>query len=126
MYSYDRRKTAAKMDLHDKWSDIVDKHRKAEAKDMEKLLKSCVAPLKAAGWDLDLKSSYLDKYSSGSDGNRLSGNLRLIQRGERPLGGGGGTTRQHIESMLQNTLDVWSGAPREVSDGTWDVDISES
>ena len=71
MYDYDRRsKTAAKMDLHSKWRDIVDKHRKAEAKDMERLLKSCVAPLKKVGLDLNLQKSFTQNGPISAPGSR--------------------------------------------------------
>lgn len=120
MTDYDRRsKTAAKMDLHDKWRDIVDKHRKAEAKDMERLLKSCVAPLKQAGFDLDMQKSYLDKYYAGSDGTRMEGMLYIEQRG-----GDVWKSQDEVEEMLRDTLEVHSQLSGYGP--SWEVDLTES
>lgn len=126
MTDYDRRtasrpKTAAKMDLHSKWRDIVDKHRIAESKEMERLLKSCAAPLKKAGFDLDMKKSYLDKYHSGSDGTRMEGALFISQRSSDDVW----LTKGEVEMLLRETLEVY-GSAQGSSDGSWEVDLTES
>ena len=121
MIDYDRRpaKTAAKMDLHSKWRDIVDKHRRAESKDMERLLKSCVAPLKKAGFDLDMQKSYLDKYHSGSDGTRMEGMMYIQQRGDDVW-----LTKGEVEMLLRETLEVYGHV--QGSAPAWEVDLTES
>lgn len=121
MTDYDRRsKTAAKIDLHDKWRDIVDKHRVAEAKDMERLLKSCAAPLKKAGFDLDMRKSYLDKYHSGSDGTRMEGMLYIEQRGGDDVW----KSLEEVQLMLTDTLEVYSQLSGYGP--SWEVDLTES
>lgn len=134
MYSYDRQtKTAATMDAHSKWRDIVDKHEAAEHKEMEALLKEMAKYLKSVGLDLDVGKSYLGKEYHGSDGVRRAGELVVSERAEnnilveRP---------EMIAKWVAEATDMHGSArrigtgpgKRQVDDlpiGIWAVDISE-
>ena len=82
MYSYDRRKTAASMDAHAKWRDIIRKHEKAEREELDALVKEMAKYLKSEGLELDVRKSYLEKDYHGSDGYRLTGALIVSESKE--------------------------------------------
>lgn len=83
MHDYDfRGRVAAKLDVHEEWSDIVRKHDRETAQELEALLRKLVPYLRSVGYDLDVNKSYLDKYYSGSDGVRMDGALHVTEREE--------------------------------------------
>lgn len=112
-YSYDRRKVAAKLDVHDKWRDIVDKHAKEEAQDFQDLLKEMVKYLKSEGLDLDLKRSHLGKYHAGSDGVRMSGELVVSERQENNIEANAKSVQQWVEAAT----GLWGGGVRKIGEG---------
>lgn len=132
MYSYDRR-TAASTDLRRQWSDVVDRHAKALAKDLEDILRSAVPYLKSVGYDLDLKKSYLSVEQHGSDPDRMSGMLTITEREENNTQA---IDAQSVKRWVAEATGIY-GFPRKVSEGpekgrdgrplaTWVVDIDES
>lgn len=84
-YSYDRTKTAAKLDVYDKWRDIVEKHDQEERKEMDALVKSLVNYFRSVGFDLDVSKSWLGKDYRGSDGHRLMGQFVITEREENTV-----------------------------------------
>lgn len=84
MYSYDRSKTAAKMDLHSEWRDIVDYNETKEHRDFQALLKKMVPYFKSVGYDLliDDRRTFISKEHHGSDGWRIAGQLVIRDREE--------------------------------------------
>src|SRR5262245_27833045 len=135
MYDYSRTRrvrTAATMDLHGEWRDIVSKHDHAERLEMETLLKKMVPYLGSVGFDLDLRKSYLAKRYSGSDGMRLDGALVVTEREENTTQSPDG---QSVSKWLRSAIGI-GGSARLVRSGpeknrmgekvnTWEVDISE-
>jgi hypothetical protein len=131
-YSYDRQKTAAKLDVHSKWRDVVDKHAEAEQKDFEALLKDTAKYLKSEGLDLDLKRSWLGKRYSGSDGVRRTGELYVSERPENTIEANERSIVRWVEAatdMHGSARKVGEGpAKRQVDDkpvGVWVVDVGE-
>lgn len=112
-YSYDRRKVAVQLDVHDKWRDIVDKHAKEEQKDFEDLLKDMVKYLKSEGLDLDVKRSSLGKYYAGSDGVRMTGELVVSERPENTIE----ANAKSIQKWVQAATGLWGGGVRRIGEG---------
>lgn len=132
--SYDRRpKMAAKIDLYDKWRDVVDRHDAAERKEMQALLKEAVPYLRSNGLDLDLKRSYLSKYYSGSDGVRMEGVIYVTEREENSMPVLGA---EMLERWVEAAIDlrgtarkIGEGKPSRVHNqpvGVWQVDVTAS
>lgn len=119
-YSYDRTKTAARMDLYSEWRSIVDEHERAEQRDFEALLKELVKYLFSVGYDLDLRKSWLGKYYHGSDGVRMEGNLHVTERPENTVKHE--DPRKVVEWVERATGITGSG--KRNSDGSFDIDIS--
>lgn len=130
MYSYDRRnKTAAKMDLYDKWRNIIEKHTEAEMIELQGVLKAAVGPLRSVGLDLDLRLSSIGKYYHGSDGVRLEGYLFVKERDENTFKifeeYSGSEAAQKVSARLNEALG-FHGTPEHKGNGIWEVDITES
>lgn len=123
VYSYDRRKTAATMDFHAKWDEIVMKHAQAERHDFDQLLQETVKYLRSVGYDLDLSKSYLGKEYHGSDGIRMSGELYVTERAEntvkheRPEG---------VAKWIKEALQLHTSPRKGSGEYAWVIDISES
>lgn len=133
-YSYDRRtKVAVKLEVHDKWRAIVEKHAKAEEEDLKDLLRDLVKYMKSEGMDLDLKRSWLGKTYAGSDGIRRAGELyfsespsNVVQANERT-----------IQKWVEEATGMWGGFVRKVGEGpalrqvddkpvnVWYIDVGE-
>jgi len=96
MYSYDRRKTAAKLEVFEKWRQIVDKHEIAEKRDFEVLLVAMVPYFKSNGLDLDVKNSFIGKEDHGSDGWRITGWLTVHERAEN-----------NVKSETPESVKMW-------------------
>jgi len=85
MYDYARAarsKTAASMDLHEEWRQIVDSHASAESRELFRLLQKTTDYLHSVGMDLVTDKSYISKRYHGSDGYRLEGQLVVKERDE--------------------------------------------
>lgn len=135
MYDYERQhqtKTAAKMDLHGEWSDIVERHRSEESKAMFRLLQKTTDYLGSVGFDLDIDKSFLDKELRASDGPRMSGHLRITEREENTTSS---PDARSAEKWVQSALGV-HGSAHLVKEGpeknrmgqpikTWVVDLGE-
>lgn len=133
MYSYDRRKIAAQMDVPAKWHDIVTRHAAAEAREMEDLLHEMARYLKSEGLVLDVGRSYLGKEFHGSDGFRREGQLVVSEAKENTIKG----SKEQIEKWVRAATELHGSAKkigdgpalRQVDDepvGVWQIDISES
>ncbi len=134
MYTYDRRKVAATMNLHGKWRAITEKHRSAEFKDLQNLLEEAGKYLKSVGLELVVKESYISKEDHGSDGERLSGSLTVIDSPENSFAT---DTADKVKDRIEEALGIHSypklipgrqGKPRQADDQpttAWYVDISD-
>jgi hypothetical protein len=134
-YSYNRRvRTAAKLDVHDKWSDIVRKHEAAEQQEFQHLLHELVNYFKSNGFDLDVSKSYIGKEWHGSDGWRRSGQLTITEREENNVKS---KTPEQVKVWVEEATGLY-GYPKKISEkpsrsgphpgepvGTWVVDIGE-
>lgn len=131
MYSYDRRvRTATKLDVHDKWRDIVQKHEGAEQHEFKQLLHELVNYFHSVGMDLDVSKSFIGKEWHGSDGWRRSGQFMITEREENVT-----------KSQRPEQIEMWvteatglHGSAKKISEkptkwggpaGTWLVDIGE-
>jgi hypothetical protein len=123
MYSYDRRtKTAASMDLHSEWREVIDKHEKAEQHDLKALLDKLVNYLKSVGYDLNVRESYLGKRWHGSDGWRMEGQLVIKERAENTVKAPNAASVKKWVEMATGTY----GTPAKGKEpDTWIVNISE-
>lgn len=129
-YSYDRRKTAATLDVHDKWRDIVQKHEAAEQKDFQALLHELVPYLKSVGYDLDVSKSEIGKFYHGSDGVRRSGTLVITEREENTVKA---EKPEQVKKWFEEATGLY-GHPTKMGEKqtprgtvyTWAVDITES
>ncbi len=114
-------KTAAHLDVHKKWREIVQKHDEAEKKEFQALLHELVNYLKSVGYDLNVNQSYIGKENHGSDGYRLYGQLMIkereenVSKAERP---------EQVSSWVQMATGL-SGSAKPLGGGTWAVDISD-
>lgn len=117
MYSYDRTqtKTAAKLDVFDKFRDIVKKHEEAEAKELQALVKSLVNYLKSVGYDLDVSKSWLDKARRGSDGYQLTGQLLITEREENNVKFADLPKLDSVARWVEEATGL-HGSPRKVSE----------
>jgi hypothetical protein len=120
VYSYDRQKTAAKLDVHSKWQDIVMKHEAAESHDFKALVHELVPYLKSNGYDLDVSKSHISKEWHGSDGWRLSGMLTITERAENVAKA---RNASDVADWVNEATGI-SGSARHVGGDTWVVDIS--
>lgn len=119
--NYDRRPTrtaAAKIDLFENWSAIVQKVRQIKYDAFTKLLQKLVAPLRSVGYDLDMGRSSLDVRIHGSDGSRMEGYLSLKTRPGTPP-----RTKGEVQELLYSVLGM-TGYIKETPEG-WDADLSE-
>lgn len=132
MYSYDRSKTAASMNLYREWRDMVNKADRDLRQEFSELLKKAVPYLKSVGYDLDVSKSYLDKEPRGSDGDRLIGMLYVTEREENNVVA---PNAESVRRWVDEALGLW-GRPRKVSEGpgtnragqplaSWEVDLGE-
>ena len=121
MYSYDRSKTAAPMDFHAKWSEIVTKHAQAERHDFDQLLQEAVKYLRSVGYDLDVGKSYLGKEYHGSDGVRMSGELHITERAENAAKG---ERPEQVQKWIKEALMLHGSARKGSGEYAWVVDIS--
>lgn len=130
-YSYNRQKTAAKMDFFQEWKDIVDKNEEAVYKDFDALLKKAVPYLRSVGYDLILNKSYLARRHRGSDGWGIEGTLVIKEREENNVQS---PNTDSVKKWINEALDL-SSSVRKLQEGpdkdrygdplvTWEVDIS--
>lgn len=134
MHDYDfRGRVAAKLDVYDAWGDIVRKHDRETADELEALLRKLVPYLRSVGYDLDVSKSYLDKYYSGSDGVRMSGALHVTERDENTTYA---TESRRVEQWVAEATGL-SGSAKKVGElpgrwenqgkrGVWLVDVTSS
>lgn len=134
MYSYDRRKTAAKLDVYSNWLDIVNKHEASERREMQDLLESLVRYLRSEGLELDVKRSHIGKEYHGSDGARLSGQLVVAEARENVVQA---SKPEQIRKWVEDATGLY-GYPKKIGEGptlrqvddqpvgVWLVDISQS
>lgn len=116
MYDYDRRtKTAATLDVYDKWRDIVKKHDDAEQKDFESLLKELVKYFKSVGYDLDTTKSWLGKRYSGSDGVRITGEFWITEREENNVKFNDLPRIDNVKMWVAEATDLY-GYPKKVGE----------
>jgi len=120
-YSYDRTKTAAKLDVHDEWQAIVDKTEEMERKGFEALIKKLVNYFRSVGYDLDPRKSWLGKVNSGSDGARIQGQFHLTERAENSVKA---ETKEQVRKWVESATGLY-GFPRQVGPDTWVVEIGE-
>jgi hypothetical protein len=129
MYGYDRRKTAASMDVHQKWREIVQKHAAAERHDLQAVLHEMVNYLRSVGYDLDVSKSELDKQWHGSDGWRLVGQLMITEREENTVKA---ETPEQVRKWVEEATGLY-GYPKKIGEqqtprgpiSTWVVDIGD-
>jgi len=115
-------KSAAEMDVHAEWADIIRKHAKAEQDDMDALLKKMVPYLKSVGYDLDVSKSYLGKEQHGSDGNRRRGALVITERAENAAKA---DSPQKVVRWVASATGL-HGSAKRIDGDTWLVDIDEN
>lgn len=126
-------KTAAKLDVYDKWQDIVQKHEAAERKDLAALVHELVPYFKSNGYDLDVSKSYLAKRWHGSDGWRIEGMFTITERDENNVKA---TKPEQVKKWVEEATGLY-GTARKLSEqpsksgphpgepvGTWQVEIS--
>lgn len=133
MYSYDRQKTAAKLDVYSKWRDIVDKHDAAERKEMDALLQDMVRYLRSEGLELDVKRSHIGKYYHGSDGVRMEGTLVVAEAWNNVAQA---LKPDWIRKWVEAATGLYGGTPQKIGEGpklrqvddqpvvVWQIDIS--
>ncbi len=123
MYSYDRRtKTAASMDLHSEWREIIDKHEKAEQHDLESLLHKLVNYMKSVGYDLNVRESYIGKRWHGSDGWRMEGQLVIKERAENSVKA---PNAESVRRWVKEATGMHTFPAKGSEPDTWVVTISE-
>lgn len=134
MHNYDRRKTAAKLEVHEKWREIVEKHEAAERHDFQALLHELVNYFKSVGFDLDVSKSYIGKEWHGSDGWRREGTLTITERDENNVKS---SKPEDVKKWVEEATGLYA-YPKKISErpskggphpgepvGTWQVDIGE-
>jgi hypothetical protein len=129
MYSYDRRKTAAKLDVFHVWHAIVEKHEAAERKEFAALLHELVNYFHSVGYDLDVGKSYIAKNWHGSDGWRMEGMFTIVEREENTVKA---TKPQQVEMWVEEATGL-HGSAKKIAEkdtprgsiGTWQVDITQ-
>jgi hypothetical protein len=122
MYSYDRNKTAAKLDVHHKWHAIVEKHETAERKDFQDLLRELVPYFKSVGYDLDVANSYIGKEWHGSDGWRRMGQIVLTERAENTVKA---TKPEQVRMWVEEATGMIGFPAKGRAEHTWVVDIGQ-
>ncbi len=130
MHDYDRRKTAATLDVHSKWQDIVEKHEHAEQHDFAVLLKELVPYFKSVGYDLDVSKSHIGKENHGSDGWRRSGTLVITEREENNVKA---ERPDQVKQWVTEATGLHAPYPTKMGEKdtprgkvfTWAVDIGE-
>ncbi len=134
MYDYDRRhKTAATMDLHSEWKDIVDENLTRETRDFQALLRKAVPYLKSVGYDLliDDHRTFLSKEHHGSDGWRIAGQIVVREREENNVQA---SNPRRVAEWVDQAIGIM-GSAKKVSEGpekdrsgqplaTWIVDLT--
>lgn len=131
MYSYDR--TAAQMSFFGEWQDIVEKHRREQSQEFEKLLQEAAKYLRSVGLVLNVKESWLGVRHNSSDGPRMEGTLVVSEAPEN-------TVKVDKPAMIGKWIEEalnTNGYARRTSDGpakrqvddlpvgNWIVDISD-
>lgn len=136
MYSYDySRKTAASIDVWQKYKSIVEKHRREEEKELQDLLKDLSNYFRSNGMDLDLSKSYMEKIPRGSDGYDLAGSFRLTEREENSVKLSEfppAKMLEHVRQRVEESTNLWC-RPKLVSMketprgpvGTFDCEFGE-
>jgi hypothetical protein len=122
MYSYNRTKTAAKINLHNVWKGIVDKYQAKEENEFQELTRELVLYLRSVGYELDWKQSWIGKEWHGSDGWRMSGILYLTESPENTVKA---ETAQQVEKWVTEATGQWGSASKGKLPGEWRVDIGE-
>lgn len=114
-------KSAASIDAHGEWRDIITKHAKAEQADMDDLVKKLVPYLRSVGYDLEVAKSYLGKEEHGSDGFRRRGALIITEREENTAKA---SSPQKVAMWVEQATGM-HGSARHIDGDTWLVDIDE-
>jgi hypothetical protein len=126
MYSYDRRKTAAKMEVFDQWRDIVERHEKAEQREFKLLLHELVPYFKSNGLDLDVGKSFIGKEWHGSDGWRITGQFVVSERAENTVKS---ETPESVKGWVEEATGMYchprKQAPLPTGGFTWVCELGE-
>jgi len=135
-YDYDHTpKTAvAKIDLFRAWRKIVDKHDQKTRDELYLLLQKLVPYVFSAGYELDVKSSYIYKYYSGSDGVRMEGMLVVTEQAQNTIYA---TDPRKVSDWIHDAIGIHVSA-RKIGElpgpdwrpnekrGIWQIDLTAS